>query len=92
MQTKIATALITIPSLLLAGMSIIQVVYAWNLLVGVRGAQSGHDKNIVVSLNGQNGYKDSYKIFTKILCNLTYAQFHYYYANLEVPCNNLIWW
>jgi hypothetical protein len=39
MQTKIATALITIPSLLLAGMSIIQVVYAWNLLVGVRGAR-----------------------------------------------------
>jgi hypothetical protein len=61
MQTRITTALIVIPLLtsVLAGLSTFQPAHAWNLLVGVRGAQSGHDNNIVVTLNGQNGYKDS---------------------------------
>jgi hypothetical protein len=59
MQSRIIIGLIVSPALLFVVMSTIQAAHAWNLLVGVRGAQPGHDNNIVVSLNGQNGYKDS---------------------------------
>jgi hypothetical protein len=59
MQSRIAIGLIVSPALLFVVMSTIQAAHAWNLLVGIRGAQPGHDNNIVVSLNGQNGYKDS---------------------------------
>jgi hypothetical protein len=49
--------LLLIPAILVSA-SIVQGAHAWNLIVGIRGAQVGHG-NISVNLKGQNGYTDS---------------------------------